>query len=465
MVQLKLPRVIISASNSDAGKTAITVGLIAALRKRGYKVQPFKIGPDFIDPGYHTSAASMPSRNLDSWLMDTESIVKIFTNAACESDISVIEGVRGLYDGISPVDEFGSTAHIAKILNTPVILVANVQSITKSAAAIVLGFKCLDQEIDIAGVILNKVKNELHAKKAKESIQHFTKLPVLGTIPRSKMAELPKRHLGLIPTAEMIDLQTCMNNLRELVEAHVDLDRVVSIAQNAPDLPGSSAMKKTSEVREKGRIKIGIAMDDVFTFYYADNIDALRLGGAEIVKVNTLKDSKLPDDLAGLILGGGYPECFAPELEANVSLRNNIKRSSQDGMPIYAECGGLMYLSNSITTLDGRRHAMVGVIDGETMMTDEATSLGYVELKVTEKNPFSEAGDIFRGHEFHYSKLQDFPMDVKFCYKVLRGKGIDGGRDGILVYNTLASFAHVHVVSYPKIVTKFLDACKAYSRK
>ena len=450
---MNIPRLTFAGSGSGVGKTTIVTGIMYALSKNGYDVQPFKVGPDYIDCGYHTQATKNPSRNIDSYLMDEETIKEIFTRNL--KDISIIEGVRGLYEGISIENEIGSTAHISKILNSPVILIVNARSITKSAAAMVIGFKNLDPNIEIKGVIVNNISNDLHKKKVVSAIESLAKEEVLGAIPKDDRMKIGQRHLGLRLPHEDTDLIGTLEDLRAVVEENVNLDRIVEIASSAKNIPKTKEglFKKKSEKK----VKIGIAYDNAFNFYYADSLDLLRLYGCEIKYFSPINDKKLPDDIDGLYLGGGYPEVFAEDLSKNRTIMKEINQKASEGMPVYAECGGLVYLSKNFGD-----YKMVGFFPCSVKMTKRHVRLTM--CKIIKKTIIGDEGVKLRGHEFHYTTLDDIPKDLCFGYKMLRGDGIDGKHDGIIQNNTLASYNHLHFASDTDVVKSLVDSFNMYRR-
>lgn len=455
------PRVVLSSNSSDAGKTLVTMAILWLLTKRGYKVQPFKVGPDYIDPGYHTIASGIASRNLDSWIMNEDTIKNSFVKSAAKADLAVIEGVRGLYEAESPINEKGSTAHIAKILRAPVIIVMNCQSITRSAAAILLGLKAFDKYVNVSGVILNKVSDKRHENKLRAAISHYTRIPVLGVIYRNPSLAIPKRHLGLLTVQENVETIKVIESIGLMLEESLDLDGLLGIMKNAPQLEPPE--DKPTPKKLKSNITIGVFNDPAFTFYYADNIEALRSCGVKVKLINSLSDSNIGDDTSGLIIGGGYPEVFAQQLEANSALRADVKRRAENGMPIIGECGGLMYLCNSIN-FKGSKMNMTGVFNGEVLMCDKPQALSYVLLEAKTNSPIAEFGDQIKGHEFHYSTIQNL-KETKFVFNVLRGKGIINSMDGVLYKQTMGMYTHLHYRACPKVVLKFVKSCQSYSHK
>jgi cobyrinic acid a,c-diamide synthase len=454
---MKVPRVVLGGTSSRAGKTVVSIGLIRALRNRGYAVAPFKAGPDFIDPSYHLFAAGRPSRNIDSYMMKKADIVGTFYRSCRDCDIAVVEGTMGLYDSMDGISETGSTGQISKFLKSPVVLIANIERISRTVAPYVMGYRVFDKNVDIKGVILNRAGSERHASKATAAVEKLAKMRVVGVMPRDERIEIPERHLGLVPAYEKKRLNKLFDSLAELIEEYVDVDKIIKIAnsakaqKNVKDIPVFSPKKKIET-------KLGVIRDKSFSFYYQDNLDAFDAAGAEIKYIDSLKDKKLPD-IDALYIGGGFPEVFAKELEKNASLRGEIYEFCDSGKPAYAECGGLMYLGKSIITKENEEYEMVGFLPVKTRMFKKFQSLGYVKNEVVSKNPISRVGATIKGHEFHYSKIEIL-KNMGYIYKVKRGLGIDGGRDGILKKNTLVSYMHLHVLSYPPMINNFLKSVR-----
>lgn len=449
---MNIPRILISGTSSRAGKTIVSIGLMRALKKRGYEVQPFKTGPDFIDPSFHLFATGRHSRNLDGFMLKKHDILECFQRNSKGADIAVIEGTMGLYDSQDALSETGSTAEISKILKTPVILTANVERISRTAAAFVLGYKLFDKDVDIKGVILNRVGSERHAEKAKLAVEKLAKMKVVGVIPRNDEVSIPERHLGLVPAYENERLEEIFDKLAEILEEHINIDGIIKIAKNAPELKTVSE-SRLYRPKKRFNVRLGIVKDKAFTFYYQDTIDALAANCAGVEYIDALTDKAL-QDIDALYIGGGFPEVFAERLEQNASLREGIRNFCNAGMPVYAECAGLMYLGKSIITKEGE-YEMVGFLPIKTVMKEKFQALGYVRHRVVKSNPISNKGDVLLGHEFHNSEVKPLGK-AEYAYKVLRGKGIDGKHDGIVRQNTLANYLHLHVLSYPQMVENFL---------
>ncbi len=452
-----IPRLVIAGVTSGVGKTSISIALMNALREKGYIVQGFKVGPDYIDPSYHTSITGRQSRNLDPWLMGEKGLLTSFNNASKDANFAVIEGVMGLFDGLSGSSNFASTAHVAKLLKSPVVLVMDAAKAARSIAAVALGFAKFDTGIKIAGLILNNVAGEKHAKYCVDAIRQKVKVPVLGTIRRNKEIELQERHLGLIPTTERKELEKQILAVANYMKEQIDVDKVVSIARRVPGLH-----IKNNSIAKNIKTTIAVALDESFNFYYADNFDTLRSLGAELRFFSPVNDETIPD-ADGLFLGGGFPEVLADKLEKNSGMLHSIKNAATNGMPIYAECGGLMYLTKSITEFDGKKHSMVDLFDADTVM-DKKLTLNYTEAKIAGSCLVAKSGKTVRGHEFHYSKIDNVRKDTRFAYKLSKGKGINGRMDGLMEYNTLASYMHLHFAN-TSLAENFLLNCNQYSKR
>lgn len=443
---LKIPRLVIGACQGRSGKTTFTLGLLQALKKRGLNLQPFKKGLDYIDPSWLSYAAGKECRNLDAFMMDKITLVNTFINNSLDKEISIVEGAMGLFDGLD-VEGSGSTAEIAYMIKAPVILVVNCQRMTRSVAALVNGVVNFDPRIKIGGVILNNVARTRHKNMLIASIEKYCQVPVVGILPKSNDIVIPDRHLGLIPAGEQEALIGAVDKLGNLVEENVDLEKLLKIARSAPSLE-TSVEKKIPEI-EKVQVTIGVIKDKVFSFYYPENLEALETQGARLVFINSLQDEKLPE-IDALYIGGGFPEMFAPDLEKNKSLKVEIKQAIEQGLPVYAECGGLMYLGRNILWLD-KSYTMVGALPYDVSMEKKPQGHGYTINKVLEENPFLPVGLEIRGHEFHNSRLINLNKSlVKFGMEVKRGKGITGKEDGIIYKNVFASYNHLHAAAAPE---------------
>lgn len=446
-------RLVIAGTHSGSGKTTVTAGLLAALRKKGLKVQPFKVGPDYIDTGYHAVAAGRMSYNLDFWMMPSPNIMQLFAHGMEGMDFGVIEGVMGLYDGVGSTPE-GSTAAIAKLLKVPVILIIDAAGMSTSAAAQVLGYKSFDQDLRLAGVIVNNVGGEHHYKLVKEAIQAYTGVPALGFLPRDKSVALPSRHLGLLPAEEMERHAEIIDKAAGLVQEWIDLDQVINLSGTAEPLPPVSPL-----AFEIGRpVRIAVARDESFSFYYRGTLELLAGQGAELCYFSPMKDDRLPENIDGLYLGGGFPEVFAGDLAANRGLLEDIGRRLKEGLHCYAECGGFMYLTEGITAKNGEKHTMAGFFDGRTIMTDRLQRFGYVDIEFTGENVLGKAGQKARGHEFHHSIIEGITCPATYLVK----SAFSGRRwhCGYRRANTLAAYAHIDFWGYPDLARHFLDLCR-----
>ena len=433
---IEMSQIYISAAHKSSGKTTVTLGLCRALRQRGLRVQPFKKGPDYIDPIWHTQAAGQPSYNLDFHMMTQAEIQDLYQLHAPQADICLIEGNKGLYDGMD-LEGSNSNAALAKLLGTPVILVLDTIGMTRGIAPLLLGYQAFDKDILIAGVILNKVGGPRHEDKLRAVLEHYTDIPVLGAIHKNEQLAIRERHLGLIPGNESMETEARIDVIAEIVRDQVDLDAVLSVA--APvDGPGLNPNRfKVS----KQKLRVGIARDRAFGFYYNEDIDSLCRQGVQLVTVDTLRDDTLPE-LDGLIIGGGFPESFIPELSRNRGLHAAIRNAAAAGMPIFAECGGLMYLSRSIRW-DEASGGMVGLIPGDAVMGERPVGRGYAVLNPTGASPLSDSpGREINAHEFHHSHLENLETGLTYAYDVIRGHGMGEQRDGFVSNNVLASYCH-----------------------
>ncbi len=451
------PRIVISAPGRSSGKTTVTIGLLRALIRKGYTVQPFKKGPDYIDPMWLTAASGRVCYNLDFYLMGENNIIDSFQRQSKGADLSIIEGNMGLYDGPDLMGS-GSTAHLAKILESPVILVINARGMTRGVAALVLGYQQFQPDLDITGVILNQVRGKRHESKLISALEHYCDIDVLGAIPGDTDFEIPERHLGLVPIGENNEIDGVLDRIEKVVRDHVDLDRFLEKANvnQKPVKPSTEGDPKTPTIKSsqpKDTVKIGIAKDQAFNFYYPDNLNALEKSGAELIAFNTLEDQELPN-VKGLYIGGGFPEVFMKELEGNAALRIAIKKAIDNGMPVYAECGGLMYLARSIIWNNETRK-MVGAIPCDIHQTDKPKGFGYTVLNPTDSESWFPMDNEMKAHEFHYSEAVNM-SDMDCIYSVKRGYGLDGRRDGILHKNVLASYVHLHSFSSPKWAESFV---------
>jgi len=456
--------ILITGDRSGSGKTSITLALTALLAK-DLKVQTFKVGMDYIDPSYLAAVSGRPCRNLDSFTLDQHQIRDIFRFGCRGADIALVEGVRGLYEGAEALTDTGSTAAIAKELDLPVVLVVSAQSITRSAAALVKGFQSFDPGIRIAGVILNNIKGGSHKSKAVTAIEHYCRIPVIGAIPRMEEMQLAMRHLGLVPYREGSgrgDFDARIATITDIIGQYVDLDRLRSLMKEIPDSGNEPTLFDQIPPCD---VKIGVALDEAFNFYYADMFDILTTLGAGTVPFSPVHD-RLPD-ADGFIIGGGYPELFTRELESNDRMREALRETSRNEVPVYAECGGLMYLTERMLLKkgwqgreEGCSSEMCGVFAGETRMPAHRV-VSYVEGTSGAESPLGSAQ--FRGHEFHYSEVV-LPTETRFAYRLSRGVGILDNRDGAVINNTLGSYTHLHPVASTGMFRHFVGLCRKQKR-
>lgn len=455
-MQWNIPRIVIAATQSGGGKTTLVTGLLAALRARGLSVQSFKVGPDYIDLGYHRLASGRTGHNLDTWLVPEARLTEIFARECVGADIAVIEGVMGLYDGGRR--GVSSTAAIAKLLDAPVLLVVDAKSVGASAAATALGFRVYDPAVNLAGVLLNRLGSETHEEMIREAMAGID-LRVYGVLRRDTALALPERHLGLTPVEEHAATET-VRAVGERVEAGLDLDGILELARSAEPLAaqGGQGREKSAPVR------IGVARDEAFSFYYAASLAELESYGAEIVEFSPLHDEGLPD-VDGIIIGGGFPEMFAGELAANVSMCDSIRRAAEDGLPIYAECGGYMYLMCSLIDFDGAEHEMTGVFPVRARMTEKLQMVGYVEAAQTADTVLGSAGLILHGHEFHFSVEEtDAPAEIVRPFRFTKLRNGAQYAAGCIYKNVLGSYLHLHFAGCRDAAEHFVEACRTWGR-
>ncbi len=455
---MKLPRVVIAGTHSGVGKTTLAVALMAALSKRGYCVQGFKVGPDYIDPGYHRLATGRFSRNLDCWLMGEDGVYQSFCAAASRVEISVIEGVMGLFDG-ARTGGTGSTAHVARLLKAPVILLVDVRSMGQSAAAVVCGFQNYWPDLQVAGVIINKVGSDKHRDMVRKAIERYCGVPVLGAVYRNGDLFTPERHLGLLPVAENNQAREKVAALGRHAEKAVDLEQVIKIAESAPPLALPALPQPQSR-----RVTVAVARDEAFNFYYQDSLDVLTACGARLVFFSPLHDRALPVDVHGVIIGGGFPEMYLQQLSANRKMIAALHEAGEAGMPIYAECGGFMYLSRQVTDLKGNSYPMAGLVPGFSVMTKKLAGMGYVTAVARYDNLLCSRGERLNGHEFHYSHYLPAAGETNTAFSFYGGRGADGRPDGYAKDNLLASYLHLHLFGQWKAAQRFIRFCKRYRR-
>ncbi len=463
-----MPHFLISAAHKSSGKTTLSIGLCAALAETGSIVQPFKKGPDYIDPMWLGKAAARPCYNLDFYTMQQSEIFNTVNHYSKDADITVIEGNKGLYDGLD-LDGSNSNAALASLLNAPVILVLDARGMTRGIAPLILGYQAFDKDINIAGVILNQLGGARHEQKLHSVIEHYTDVKVIGSVYKNPALSIDERHLGLMPSNEDDSADAKIKQIRDIVKDQVDLNLLRSIANCAAPLPKLDLPKVDTQKQQSIKIttplKIGIIENDAFGFYYPDDLDAIKASGAELIRIDTIRDTTLPN-IDGLFIGGGFPETRINALEKNAVMRSQIKQALEDGLPCYAECGGLMYLSRTLNWKD-QHGDMVGFIPADCVMHKTPQGRGYIQLKETAHHLWSafkpSPEPVIAGHEFHYSALENIDANVKFAYQVKRGSGINGKADGIVLKNTLACYAHLRDTAanhWAQRFVQFIQHCK-----
>jgi len=454
---LTIPRLLIGGVTSGVGKTTVAAGLAAAFRRRGLRVQPFKCGPDYIDPSHLTRAAGTPARNLDSWILPHGVLREVFGRAAAGAGIAVVEGMMGLFDGRAGEDTTGSSAEIAALLQAPVLLVLDVGKVARSAAAVALGFQRFDPSLRLAGFILNNVANPRHRAMVEGPLTEVTGLPVLGALPRSEALRIPERHLGLVPDAEL-EAGGRPEVLASAAETHCDVAAIAAIAAGAPPFAWAPTGLFPQAPVAAPPVRIAVARDRAFNFYYEDNLDLLAAWGGVPAFFSPLDDGALPAGSAGLYLGGGFPEVFAAELAANGAMRRAVAGAVDAGMPVVAECGGLMYLASGITDATGATHPMVGVLPGRCVMRQRRSRLGYLTVRARGATPLLAPGEAARGHEFHWSDYEGPPAGEP-AFTVVE----DGARtEGFAAGNLVASYVHLHFGAGPGMARRFVAACRTW---
>jgi cobyrinic acid a,c-diamide synthase len=458
MLQGSIPRLIIAAPHSHAGKTTITLALMAALAQRGLQVAPFKVGPDYIDPQLHQRAAGRPSYNLDTYMVAADRVRETFTRVARAADIAVIEGVMGLFDGSSPTSRAGSTAEVAELLQAPIVLVIDAAGMAASVGAMIRGFNTYDPAVHIAGVILNRLGGVGHYRYLLPAIEREG-VAILGYLPQTPHVKIPERHLGLLPAAEEDRVTPLLDQLVGLVEQHIDLDHILSLAQTAPPLalPAPPQAPPLSP-----RLRIAWAQDEAFHFAYQENRDRLMAAGADLIPFRPLHDAALPEAIDGIWIVGGFPELFAAQLAANQPMHTALRTAAHQGLPIYAECGGFMYLCEWLEDQQGRRHAQVGLIPGGTRMTDKLQQFGYAEATFLQETFFGPAGTTVRGHRFHYSIYEPGSASPDCAYRITRTRTQETDQEGFYNANTnhvLGTYFHLHLGSQPQMAQSFVDFC------
>jgi cobyrinic acid a,c-diamide synthase len=453
-----LPRLLIAGTHSGVGKTTVTLALLAAFRSQGRQVQPFKVGPDFIDPGHHQLASGRGSRNLDGWMLGAFLNRTTFHDAVQDADLSIIEGMMGLFDGSSPINEIGSSAEIAKQLNVPVLLVLDGSAMARSAAAMVFGYSSFDSDLRIAGVVFNRVNSEGHYRILRDAVEKETNVPAVGYFPTEPNLMISDRHLGLRTALEGKDSEL-YTRLGQAATRTLDLGRIEELARSSPEWVEPLESPGVKRVAPLGKsIRIGVAFDPAFCFYYPDNLELLEEARGELVRFSPMQDSIVPDSDV-LYFGGGYPEIYADVLAENTAMLASIREFIRRGGIVYAECGGLMYLSRTLRGFDGKVCDMVGVIPGDVVMSRTHMTLGYRELTLTQSGLLGEKGIRIRGHEFHYSHLEN-AEDIEYIGRMTDARGKNCGGDGITVNNVVALYTHLHFASHPQVPVTLMQIAR-----
>lgn len=464
MIETNIPRIVIAALKGGAGKTFLSTGIAAALHRRGMALAVFKKGPDYIDAGWLGLAGRGACYNLDSYLMDGDTVRRSFVRRSQGKDLAIVEGNRGLFDGVNTEGTY-STAELAKLIQAPVVLVIDVAKTTRTAAALVLGCQVMDPDLKLAGVILNRVAGQRHDAILRESIEGIASVPVIGSVPKLAVTNFPQRHLGLLPLHEHPLAQQFVDEAGELAEQSIDLDAVVRLAEQAGPFSASISGHDAALQAERGEepLRIGIVKDSAFQFYYPENLEALAGEHGRIVEISALEPAELPD-LDALYIGGGFPETHAEQLAANTVFKESLLRSVENGLPVYAECGGLMYLARNLH-MDDSVYPMVGVFPMDTVLERKPKGLGYIHVHVDRPNPFYPQGATLAGHEFHYSSVANLEDRDDACvFRVLRGHGMDGLRDGISRFNALGTYMHVHALGEPLWAKGIVTRAAAYRK-
>ena len=455
----KIPAFVIAGTHSGSGKTTVTLGIMAALAKRGFIVQPFKVGPDFIDPGHHRRITGRDSHNLDGWIMNRGSNQEIFNRYCRNADVAVVEGVMGLFDGFSGTDEAGSTAQMAKWLNLPVILVIDARSMARSAAAVALGFCKFDAALPMGGIIFNRVGSESHGNLLLDAVKVIPGLSVFGCLPRNELLGIPSRHLGLLTEDDFKPAGDYQEALVRWIEAHLNLDLLL---ESLPHAAVKASYTSVTDREKDTDLPIGIAMDEAFCFYYAENLRLLREAGAKLIFFSPLRARRLPEGIKGLILGGGYPELHCEALSENGGLLAEIREFGLNGRPIYAECGGFMVLMEEIQAPEGRTFPMVGIFPMRARMESRLRALGYRSIVTRKESMLGPANTGIKGHEFHYSHIEETGTDVETLYEMKSRKADSNGNEGFVRNRVLGSYVHLHWGSNVNVAKNFVNYCRKF---
>ncbi|MGC1402589.1 MAG: cobyrinate a,c-diamide synthase [Thermodesulfobacteriota bacterium] len=457
-----LPRIMMASLRGGSGKTILSMGVLAAWRSRGLKVTPFKKGPDYIDAGWLAMAAGRPCFNLDPFLMGKTTVIHSFQYRAQAGELSLIEGNRGLFDGINPQGTY-SSAQLAKMLKTPLVLIVDCTKTTRTVAAMILGCQQFDPDLSLKGIVLNHIAGSRHEIIIRKAVERYCGLPILGAIPRMSSVHFPERHLGLLPFQEHPEVEKAVQTVQKMAESYMDLEGLKALAFNASFMksfiPHPLCLKKASSSLPKPLI--GVIQDEAFQFYYPENLEALEKAGANLVFLNALTGD-FPADLDGLYIGGGFPETQALLLAQNDSFRSALKEAIEGGLPVYAECGGLMYLGETLI-YQGKTYPMVGTLPLTFVLEKRPQGHGYTQIKVLKKNPFFPAGAVLKGHEFHYSRVLDWDSSrIGPVFKMVKGFGLDGLRDGIVYKNVLATYTHLHALGTPGWAHSLVEQADRY---
>ncbi|NIM51942.1 MAG: cobyrinate a,c-diamide synthase [Gemmatimonadales bacterium] len=458
---MDIPRILIAGVRGGSGKTLISLGLLAAWRRQGHRVAPFKKGPDYIDAAWLSSAAGRPCRNLDLFLMSPQAALGSFAGSTAESDVAVIEGNRGLYDGMDAQGSY-STAELAKLLGAPVVLSVDCTKATRTVAAVVLGCQRLDPQVPLKGVILNQAAGPRHESVLREAVESACGLPVVGVLPRIAEPLFPERHLGLVPPQEHGGLESAVERAAEVAEEHLDLQAIWDLAEGAPALEPEPQSPDKAEPPTTELARIGVFRDAAFQFYYPDNLEALTRQGARLIEVSPIRDVGLPE-VDALYIGGGFPETLAPALAENRPFRDSLHRAIEAGLPVYAECGGTVYLGEKLL-FEGKEYPMVGALPVVFAFRAKPQGHGYTVLEAVAENPFYAVGERLRGHEFHYTYMQSCAADLSFAFRVHRGHAFDGERDGLSHRNVLACYTHVHALGTESWAPALVKAATRFSK-
>ena len=450
MSKKQMPALLIAAPQSGSGKTTITCGILAALKKRGLRVQAYKVGPDYIDPGYLAAASGRPAHNLDTWLTGADAMKRIFAETADRADIAIVEGVMGLYDGGQ--NGISSSAEIAGILGLPVVLVIDAKAMGESAAALALGFREYDKNINIAGVLLNRLGSDNHRRIVSEAMERIG-MAVVGAVPRDDSLSVSERHLGLLPKEENED-KGQLDKLAAVIEKNVDLDALLAIAHKST----AAAAHDAPKINTTPKVRVAVAKDKAFSFYYPQSLAELARAGAEIVFFSPLADSSVPE-ADGIIFGGGFPEMFAARLAANGAMLKSVAAAAAAGTPIYAECGGFMYLTDGLVDFEGNMHGMASVVPARCKMNDRLRTVGYVEAQALSDNPLCRRGTVVRGHEFHFSSMEKETADFPDAFLFTKKRSGEQYAAGYASGNILASYLHLHFAGDPALAVSFVDSC------